>query len=117
MNRSRCELSICVFRTWRRRHDTRHIDRRTNAFQLNSPSTGASKFCVPLECDVAIVFARLFVDAVDKGIHAFLVPVRLADKSVAPGVRFGELATTGGAPPGLRCGWLRFYDMPLSRSM
>ncbi len=92
------------------------FDRRLNSFQLNSPTAGASKFSVPLDVDVAIVFARLVVDAVDKGIHAFLVPVRLPDKAVAPGVRFGEMAVSGGAPPGLRCGWLRFYDMPLPRS-
>jgi alkylation response protein AidB-like acyl-CoA dehydrogenase len=85
-------------------------------FHLNTPTMSASKCFVHADCDVAIVFARLLVDTIDKGIHAFLVSIRQEDKSLVDGVRMGTTSNNVVATSRLLpSGWIRFYDMTIPR--
>ncbi|GMR01719.1 MAG: acyl-CoA dehydrogenase [Acidimicrobiia bacterium] len=45
---------------------------------------------------LAVVFARLLVDATDHGVHAVLVPIRDTDGSVLPGIRIEDNESKGG---------------------
>lgn len=39
----------------------------------------------------AIVFAQLIINNQQEGVHAFLVPIRLEDGSIAPNVRIEDM--------------------------
>jgi acyl-CoA oxidase len=94
-------------------------DQRTKEFVINSPtvtsqkcwiglasgnlrSFGTMKVFIGLDwcvetAEMAVVWAQLYVNQVDYGIHAFLVPLRNKDGSLAPHVRVMD----NGHKPGL----------------
>lgn len=65
---------------------------------------------------MALVFARLVVDTVDKGVHVLVVPLKDASGATVAGVRYGEFAAHGASSPLVPLGWVRFYDVVLPRT-
>ncbi|KAJ7485061.1 acyl-CoA dehydrogenase NM domain-like protein [Mycena galericulata] len=74
----------------------------TGELELNTPSESAAKFMPPttpcgLPC-VAVVFARLIVDHVDRGVKPFLVPLH-DGHMMYPGITSKALFPRGGSRP------------------
>ncbi|KAJ7695757.1 acyl-CoA dehydrogenase/oxidase [Mycena rosella] len=74
----------------------------TGEFELHKPCNAAAKFMPPttpcgIPC-VAVVFARLIVDHVDKGIKPFLVPLHNGH-TMHPGIVSKALSPRGGSHP------------------
>ncbi|KAJ7611300.1 acyl-CoA dehydrogenase NM domain-like protein [Roridomyces roridus] len=74
----------------------------TGELEINTPTEAAAKFMPPttpsgIPC-VAVVFARLIVNGVDKGIKPILVPLH-DGREMYPGVTSKALSPRGGAQP------------------
>ncbi|KAJ7611283.1 acyl-CoA dehydrogenase NM domain-like protein [Roridomyces roridus] len=74
----------------------------TGELEINTPTEAAAKFMPPttpcgMPC-VAVVFARLIVHGVDKGIRAILVPLH-DGREMFPGITAKALSPRGGSQP------------------
>lgn len=67
---------------------------KTHTFTLNSPTRTSAKWWVGAlaeTANMAVVFAQLQIDSQNKGVHAFLVPIRdLKSHDVLPGITIGD---------------------------
>jgi acyl-CoA oxidase len=73
---------------------TATYDPETDEFILNTPSTLAQKYWITnsaIHARHAVVFARLIINGVDQGVHAFLCRIRNDDHSVCRGVRVEDM--------------------------
>eukprot|EP00474_Spongospora_subterranea_P001710 CRZ02168.1 hypothetical protein [Spongospora subterranea] len=71
----------------------------TKEFILNTPSDSAQKYWIgglALHCSHGIVFAQLFVDGVNEGVHAFLVRLRDENNNVVSGVHIMDCGAKSG---------------------
>lgn len=58
---------------------TATYDHKSRGFVLNSPTATSAKWWIGAAgktANIAVIFAQLIVDSVDKGVHAFVVPIR-----------------------------------------
>jgi acyl-CoA oxidase len=71
---------------------------KNKQFVLTTPTPDSHKnyVCSALSADLALLFARLITDDQDKGIHAFLVPLRDDNDMLLPGVDITECSPMGG---------------------
>mmetsp|Transcript_17771 Transcript_17771/g.17742 ORF Transcript_17771/g.17742 Transcript_17771/m.17742 type:complete len:641 (-) Transcript_17771:42-1964(-) len=70
-------------------------DHSTREFILNSPTATSAKWwigAIGKTANMSVIFAQLFVDNINKGVHAFVVPIRKNDASheTFPGVVLGD---------------------------
>lgn len=69
-------------------------DPKTNGFILNSPTRTSAKWWVGAlanTANMAVVFAQLIVDKVNRGVHVFLIPIRdYKTHEVLPGLVIGD---------------------------
>eukprot|EP01132_Coremiostelium_polycephalum_P011143 gene11143-13651_t len=82
---------------------TATFDEATGEFVINSPTWNSQKYWpgnIAKHGQMATVFARLILKGVDKGIHAFVVPIRSQPSSkypygkVLPGVEIRDIGKT-----------------------
>ena len=99
---------------------TAHYNHETRSFTLNSPTETSIKFWIGnlgKTCSMLIVFAQLFVNEVNQGVHVFLVPVR--DKSNHEpfvGCLIGDCGDKIGLQ-GVDNGWIKFTNYKISKDM
>ncbi|SPQ94671.1 unnamed protein product (mitochondrion) [Plasmodiophora brassicae] len=74
---------------------TAHFDAVNGEFVINTPSDSAQKYWIgglAQHCTHAVVFAQLFADGADRGVHAFVVQIRSqTDGSLMPGVHVMDI--------------------------
>lgn len=96
---------------------TAHYDNHTRQFVLNTPSSHCAKWWIgaaALTANKAIVFAQLYVENVNKGVHAFVVDIRNYEThELLPGVKAGDCGPKAGSH-GIDNGFLIFenYRVP-----
>jgi acyl-CoA oxidase len=106
-------------------HGSNVADLRTTAtyragdeeFEIHTPHPRARKDYIgnaAIDGQVAVVFARLVVDELDHGIHAFLVPIR-DNGTVAAGVTIGDDGAKAGLN-GVDNGWISFDRVRVPRT-
>ena len=96
---------------------TATYDPRTEEFVISTPDDDARKDYIGNAARhgrVAAVFAQLHVDGEDRGVHAFVVPVRHEDGTPMPGVRIADCGEKLGLR-GVDNGRLWFDDVRVPR--
>jgi len=94
-------------------------DPATQTFDLHTPHAAARKDYIGNAAQdgrMAVVFAQLVTQGEGRGVHAFLVPIRDADGSPAPGVTIGDDGSKAGLL-GVDNGRLSFDHVPVPRDM
>jgi acyl-CoA oxidase len=92
-------------------------DRARREFVIHTPSETARKdYIGGAACDarIAVVFAQLEIEAEHHGVHAFVVPIREPDGSLAPGVRIEDCGDKVGLN-GVDNGRLWFNEVRIPR--
>jgi len=93
------------------------FDPERDAFVIHTPDEGARKDWIgnaALHGRLMTVFARLLVEGQDHGVHAFLVPVRAEDGTLAPGVSIEDRGAKEGLN-GIDNGLIRFDHVVVPR--
>jgi acyl-CoA oxidase len=78
---------------------TATYDRSAQEFVITTPDDDARKDYIgnaARDGRAAVVFAQLLVDGESRGVHAFVVPLRTADRRPLPGVRIGDCGAKAG---------------------
>jgi acyl-CoA oxidase len=92
---------------------TATFDLKTNSFLFNSPSRTAAKWWVGALADtanMAVVFAQMIVEGQNKGVHAFLIPIRdRLTHDVLPGLVIGDCGKKL-ASDGIDNGFMLFFN-------
>lgn len=86
-------------------------------FEIDSPTPRSRKDYIgnaAVDGETAVVFARLLTDGLDHGVHAFVVPIRMAVGEPAPGVSIGDDGPKAGLN-GVDNGWIMFDRVRVSR--
>jgi acyl-CoA oxidase len=94
-------------------------DPATQTFDLHTPHAAARKDYIGNAAQdgrMAVVFAQLVTQGRGRGVHAFLVPIRDADGSPAPGVTIGDDGPKAGLL-GVDNGRLAFDHVTVPRDM
>ncbi|KJE89168.1 acyl-coenzyme A oxidase 3 [Capsaspora owczarzaki ATCC 30864] len=71
---------------------TATFDKATQEFIINTPTESAQKFWIgnALTAHAATVFAQLHIGGVNRGIHAFIVPLRDANGKIPHNIRIAD---------------------------
>ncbi|SEO62222.1 acyl-CoA dehydrogenase [Amycolatopsis saalfeldensis] len=80
-------------------HTTATYDPAAREFVVHSPDSGATKEYIgnaARDGRLAVVFAQLVTGGESRGVHAFLVPIRDADGTPAPGVTIEDCGRKAG---------------------
>ncbi|CAG9324575.1 unnamed protein product [Blepharisma stoltei] len=88
-------------------------DHKTRGFILNSPTSTSAKWWIGAmgkTADMAVIFAQLFVEGVNRGVHAFAVRIRnKTTHDPMPGVTVGDCGMKNGLN-GIDNGFILFKD-------
>ena len=99
---------------------TAHYNHETRSFTLNSPTETSIKFWIGnlgKTCSMLIVFAQLFVNEVNHGVHVFLVPVRnKSNHEPFEGCLIGDCGDKVGLQ-GIDNGWIKFTNYQISKDL
>ena len=99
---------------------TAHYNHETRSFTLNSPTETSIKFWIGnlgKTCSMLIVFAQLFVNEVNHGVHVFLVPVRnKSNHEPFEGCLIGDCGDKIGLQ-GIDNGWIKFTNYQISKDL
>eukprot|EP01133_Synstelium_polycarpum_P009116 gene9116-10691_t len=97
---------------------TATYDATSKTFVINSPTRSSAKFWIGgagMHGHFTTVFARLLISGADKGIHAFVVPIRDANLRLLPGVEIKDCGHKMGLN-GIDNGNLRFGNVRIPRT-
>jgi len=95
---------------------TAHYDQVTQEFIIHTPTTLAQKYWITnsaVHAQWSVVFAQLFINGTNHGIHGFLVRIRQPDMTPCPGVRIEDMGHKMGCN-GVDNGklWFEHYRVP-----
>lgn len=93
-------------------------DESTGEFVLSSPTPTSTKFMignVGVHGEVVVLMAQLYLKGVKKGVHAFIVPLRVQGSGdVLPGVEVGDIGLKSSWNE-VDNAWIRFNGMRIPR--
>lgn len=93
-------------------------DESTAEFVLSSPTPSSTKFMignVGVHGEVVVLMAQLYLKGVRKGVHAFIVPLRVQGSGdVLPGVEVGDIGLKSSWNE-VDNAWIRFNGMRIPR--
>jgi acyl-CoA oxidase len=99
---------------------TAHYDHDNKCFILNSPTETSIKFWIGnlgKTCAYVNIFAQLYVNGENKGVHVFLTPVRdQKTHEVFEGCTIGDCGDKLGLQ-GIDNGWIKFDNYRISKDM
>ncbi|KAK2740413.1 hypothetical protein FQN57_006153 [Myotisia sp. PD_48] len=98
---------------------TATLDIGRDEFVINSPALTSAKFwpgAMASSCTHGILMARLIIQGIDYGVHAFIMPLRnLDDFKPVPGAEFGDLGMKMGYN-GTTNGYAMFRNVRIPRN-
>lgn len=99
---------------------TAHYEHETKSFVLNSPTETSIKFWIGnlgKTCSMLVVFAQLYVNGENQGVHVFLTPVReRGTHETFEGCLIGDCGDKLGLQ-GVDNGWIKFTNYRISKEM
>mmetsp|Transcript_38475 Transcript_38475/g.49672 ORF Transcript_38475/g.49672 Transcript_38475/m.49672 type:complete len:678 (+) Transcript_38475:70-2103(+) len=97
---------------------TATYDQSSDEFVITSPTVTSTKWWIGGAAETAThstVFAKLYVNGKDYGVHTFIVPLRdMSSLQVLPGIRIGDCGMKMGGN-GIDNGWLQFQNVRIPR--
>lgn len=94
------------------------FDEKTGEFVLSSPTPTSTKFMignVGVHGELVVLMAQLYLKGVKKGVHAFVVPLRVQGSGdLLPGVEVGDIGLKSSWNE-VDNAWIRFKGMRIPR--